>query len=709
VRRVSDRPLIVVIEDDSMVRSMLVALLRAAAFDIVEASTGSEGVALVTAARPALVLLDLELPDISGFEVCTRLRATDEVAEIPILILTGHDDAEMVRRAFESGATDFAAKSLAPALVVHRLRFMLRAQQATTELRLSEARLAEAQRIARVGNWELDLTTSTFVGSAEAYRLLGIDLPAGATTASRVRHCLAEAERTTFDQIVHSARAGRLSLFNHEFRLTGGPRTVQLRGEYAATEGAAPRLTGTVQDVTDIVASREQIKMLAYYDSLTGLPNRVHFVERVHAALASARRHHRRVALMVMDLDNFKKINDTLGHAAGDELLRTVASRLSSALRENDSIAAPLEPAFESTVARMGGDEFLLLVVDLEAGEQAAVVARRILEAVATPVTLPDGLHNVSASIGISIFPEDGDTFETLLKHADVALYQAKDAGRNLYEFYDRRMSEASLQRMVLESSLRSALAERQLGMAIQPKVAGDSGLLVGGEALLRWRHAEFGAIPPSVFVALAERAGLAAVLSAFIVEEVSKQLAAWIANGHQPVPIAVNISPQVFRDDKVLAEILATPVRYGIAPSLLVFEVTEALLVEEPALAERVFAELRSYGYRIALDDFGTGYSSLSYLRRFPFDAIKIDHTYVRDLHTSPRDAAVVKAIVELSNSLGLEPIAEGVETEDQRAILLDVGCVMMQGYLFSRPQPAEAFGALMRGGQRLPLLEPG
>jgi EAL domain-containing protein (putative c-di-GMP-specific phosphodiesterase class I) len=270
-------------------------------------------------------------------------------------------------------------------------------------------------------------------------------------------------------------------------------------------------------------------------------------------------------------------------------------------------------------------------------------------------------------------------------------------------------MSEASLQRMVLESSLRSALAERQLGMAIQPKVAGDSGLLVGGEALLRWRHAEFGAIPPSVFVALAERAGLAAVLSAFIVEEVSKQLAAWIANGHQPVPIAVNISPQVFRDDKVLAEILATPVRYGIAPSLLVFEVTEALLVEEPALAERVFAELRSYGYRIALDDFGTGYSSLSYLRRFPFDAIKIDHTYVRDLHTSPRDAAVVKAIVELSNSLGLEPIAEGVETEDQRAILLDVGCVMMQGYLFSRPQPAEAFGALMRGGQRLPLLEPG
>lgn len=704
----SNRPLIVVIEDDTLVRSMLVDLLRDSAFDVVEASSGAEGLALVEAARPQLVLLDLELPDLSGFEICLRIRASGAVSETPILMLTARDDADAIHRAFESGATDFAAKSIAPALIVHRIRFLLRAQNVTAQLRLSETRLAEAQRIARVGNWELDLATDTFVGSVEAFRLLGLQFGVGIMTSMHVRSCLAAPERATFEQIVYSARAGRLSLFNHEFRLAVGGRIVQLRGEFADQDGTAPRLTGTVQDVTDIVTSREQIKMLAYYDSLTGLPNRVHFVERVHAALASARRHNRRVALMVMDLDNFKRINDTLGHGAGDELLRTVASRLSSALRENDSIAAPSEPAFESTVARMGGDEFLLLVVDLESGEQASVVARRILEAVAMPVALPDGMHNTSASIGISIFPEDGDTFETLLKHADVALYQAKDAGRNLFEFYDRRMSEASLQRMVLESSLRSALEERQLGMAIQPKVAGDSGRLVGGEALLRWRHAEFGAIPPSVFVALAERAGLAAVLTAFIVEEVSKQLAAWIALGHEAVPIAINLSPQVFRDEKVLAEILATPVRYGIAPSLIVFEVTETLLIDEPVLAERVFKELRAYGYRIALDDFGTGYSSLSYLHRFPFDAIKIDHTFVRDLQTSPRDAAIVKAIVELSTSLGLEPIAEGVETEDQRTVLLGFGCIMMQGYLFGRPQPAEAFGELLRGGQSLPLLEP-
>ncbi|MCE2899804.1 MAG: EAL domain-containing protein [Gemmatimonadetes bacterium] len=704
----SDRPLIVVIEDDALMRSMLASLLRASGFDVVEASTGAEGCALVESLRPRLILLDLDLPDLNGFEVCARLRASEAAAETPILILTGRDDAEAIRRAFESGATDFAVKSMRPPLIVHRIRFMLRAQEATAELRLSEARLAEAQRIARVGNWELDLISGTFVGSSEAFRLLGIAASPGGTSAAQVRHCLAEAERTTFDQIVHSARAGRLSLFHHEFRLAMGARTVQLRGEYGHPDGSAPRLTGTVQDVTEIVTSREQIKMLAYYDSLTGLPNRVHFVERVNAALASARRQNRRVALMVMDLDNFKKINDTLGHAAGDELLRTVAARLSSVLRENDSIAAPQDPASESTVARMGGDEFLLLVVDLESGEQAAVVARRILEAVATPVALPDGMHNVSASIGISIFPEDGDTYDTLLKHADVALYQAKDAGRNLYEFYDRRMSEASLQRMVLESSLRTALADRQLGMAIQPKVSGDSGQLVGGEALLRWRHAEFGAIPPSVFVALAERAGLASVLTAFIVEEVSKQLAAWIASGHQPVPIAINLSPQVFRDEEVLAEILATPVRHGIKPSLIVFEVTESLLVDEPALAERAFKDLRAFGYRIALDDFGTGYSSLSYLRRFPLDAIKIDHTYVRELHSSPRDAAIVKAIVELSTSLGLEPIAEGVETEAQRAVLLGFGCIMMQGYLFGRPQPAEAFGELLRGGRPLPLLEP-
>ncbi|HYV97423.1 MAG TPA: EAL domain-containing protein, partial [Gemmatimonadaceae bacterium] len=606
---------------------------------------------------------------------------------------------------FESGASDFAPKSTAPALLTHRIKFMLRADKARTELRVSEARLAEAQRIARVGNWEIDLRSGAFMGSAEAFRLFAFGDAAGVCPVARVRAAITEEQREEFDAFLEEAAAPCTERFEREFRLdteSARGRVLQLTGEVSRSfDLGGTRLMGTVQDVTDAVVSREQIKTLAYHDSLTGLPNRLQFVDHVRSALALARRSNQRAAIMLVDLDNFKRINDTLGHGAGDEVLRVIGKRLRDAVREYDVIARETDESGQ--VARMGGDEFLLSVTELESGEQAAIVARRLLDAARDPVQLPTGPLAVSASIGISVFPDDGDTFEQLLKHADVALYQAKDAGRNGYEFYNAGMGQAALERMVLESALRTAVTDGSLGVAIQPKVDGRTRELLGGEALLRWTHPELGAVPPSVFVTLAERIGLAMDLTRFIVDRVSRQLAAWQMAGMKCLPIAINLSPQVFCDLSAVTGVCTIPASYGIDPSLIEFEVTETALIDDPERVEFVLAQLQAQGFRIALDDFGTGFSSLSHLRRFKLNCIKIDRSFVKDLPQNSRDASIIHAIIALSESLGLDSVVEGVEGEAQRSALLQLGCRMMQGYLFGEPAAPAVFEQLLRAHEEM------
>lgn len=567
-------------------------------------------------------------------------------------------------------------------------------------LRRSEARLAETQRIARVGSWELDPVAGTFSGSAEAFRLLGLGNAEGTCPCATLRDIIAPHERPILDRILRRASALRPAYFTREFRLDGhSPRTVVFRGELARSEtGRRAVWTGTVQDVTEAVASREQIRTLAYFDPLTGLPNRLQFVERVRVALSTARRHHRRVALMMVDLDHFKRINDTLGHGAGDEVLRVVGSRLQRAVRDHAPVLRDRASSrSESMVARMGGDEFLLAIGDLERAEQGTTVVHHLLEVLAAPISLADGLHEVSASVGISVFPDDGETFEVLLKHADVALYQAKETGRNAYTFYDRRLSEVSRQRLTLESSLRQAVANHRLSVVLQPKVDGATGALLGSEALLRWHDPVLGDVPPAVFVTLAERIGLATELARFGFDVVTTLLAEWQARGLPVLPIAINVSPQVFRDPAAADLFARIMQQAGVDPGLVDLEITETALIDDPERAELVFERLRALGFRIALDDFGAGFSSLSHLRRFRLDSLKIDRAFVRELQGSPRDASIVRAIVQLADSLGLLAIAEGVEHDAQRRLLLSFGCTVMQGYLFGKPMPIEEFTAYL------------
>jgi diguanylate cyclase (GGDEF)-like protein len=700
--QVSKHAQILMVEDDAVIRHMLSQLLRNSGWLVDEAADGLEALDAAQHRRPDLVLLDIGLPGIDGFEVCRRLRARTEFEEVPILMLTGRDDVDSIRAAFEAGASDFAIKTIAPSLIAHRVRFMLRASMTLTALRRSEARLAEAQRIARMGNWELDVRSGAFIASGETLRLLRLGAEAGVRPLSMIRMSIAEDEREQFDQMLTAAQSTASGRFDREFRVvTGGghSRVIRFIGEADATSGVTvERLMGTAQDLTEVVESREQIRTLAYYDSLTGLPNRLLFLDQVRVAMTRARRRGDKTALMVVDLDNFKRINDTLGHGAGDEVLRIVGQRLRDAIRDTDGVLRDDETPAAPSVARMGGDEFLIAASDMATGEQAAAVATRLLDALRAPIPLSSGPVYISASLGISIFPDDGNEFETLLKHADVALYQAKDAGRNTFEFYNQQMNELALQRLVLESSLRDAIAERSLSLAVQPKVDGRTGEVIGGEALLRWHHGDHGVVAPTVFVSLAERIGLASPLTIMIVDEVCQHMVAWREAGLSLLPIAVNVSAHVFRDQETVDTICRIPASYGISPDLIEFEVTETALIDDPRRAAGVLNLIRERGYRVALDDFGTGYSSLSHLRKFGLDVLKVDRSFVRDLQINAKDASIVRGIIAMAHSLGLETVAEGVESEAQREALLRFGCTTMQGFLFGTPGTAAEFAERLR-----------
>jgi len=647
------------------------------------------------------VLLDVVMPGMDGFEVCASIRAMPDVALTPVVMVTALDDQHALARAFEVGATDFITKPVAPALLTHRVRFVLRMSAVLEEARHSEARLAEAQRIARVGNWEWHVPTGVFRGSAEAARLLGLGSDATQCPIDRVYQQVAADERELLRQELEAAAAGAGSRLDREYRVPvdGGERHVHLLGEAVPEDQGVVRVAGTVQDISARVETQRRIQTLAYHDALTGLPNRRLFADQLHRVLSAARRKQRRAAVILVDLDDFKRINDTLGHSVGDQVLSEVAGRLRDAVRAYDTVGRETVSGEPATVARLGGDEFLVAVADLATGEDAAIVAGRLLKAFSDHFVVAGQDLFVSASLGISVYPEDGEDLESLLKHADVALYQAKAAGRNTGEFFNASMNAAALQRLHLETNLRRAVERDEISVLFQPQIDTRIQRMIGVEALLRWTHPELGRIPPAQFVPVAERIGLIDDLTELALRRTCGQLAAWRQEGFDPLRASVNLSPYLLRRPDTIHRLASLPAALEVDPSLIEFEITESALMEKPQDAERVMTELRSRGFRLALDDFGTGYSSLSYLRRFPLDTLKIDRAFVRDI-ADEDGAAIVAAVITLARSLRLEPLAEGVESEAQRGFLLQHGCELMQGYLFGRPMSAKEIGEMLTHG---------
>lgn len=440
-----------------------------------------------------------------------------------------------------------------------------------------------------------------------------------------------------------------------------------------------------------IEAAKVQLDHLVHHDVLTGLPNRILLQDRLIQAMESACRQGRQLAVMFMDLDQFKHINDSLGHAIGDKLLQSVAQRLMGCVRHSD------------TISRQGGDEFVVLLPYIENPESAGVCAQKMLATLALPHRIDQHELHISVSIGISIYPDDGQDAETQIKNADIAMYQAKENGRNNYKFFEQDMNARAVQRQSVEVSLRRALERQEFVLHYQPKINLQSGAIVGVEALIRWQHPEQGLLLPAQFVSIAEDCGLILPIGRWVLREACLQARSWQQAGLPPIIVAVNISALEFRDKDFLENIRAVIEKTGLEPRYLELELTESVLMQDAASTDSMLHALANFGVKLAIDDFGTGYSSLSYLKLFPINTLKIDQSFVNQMCSNLDDAAIVSAVTSMGKSLKLCVIAEGVESSEQSAFLLAQHCDEGQGYYFGRPMVAEALATLLQTGKAL------
>lgn len=445
--------------------------------------------------------------------------------------------------------------------------------------------------------------------------------------------------------------------------------------------GRTTHAVALLEDISDRIAYRENLFRQANFDSLTGLPNRALALDRLEQAINSAERHGRALTLLFVDLDRFKYVNDSLGHHCGDSLLLEAARRLSQCVREED------------TVARLGSDEFLVLLVNQRSTDDATPMAKKVIELIGQPFAIEGRELNVTASIGLTVYPDDGLSAADLLRNAEAALHSAKQRGQNTYHFFTPEMNRRALQRLDIETQLRHAVRRGELELNYQPLINLNDGAVVGIEALMRWRNDKLGNVPPDRFIPIAEETGLIVPIGQWLLQQACRQAAEWRAQGRAPLRIAVNISSRQFIGGSIVRAVENALADSGLPPQLLELEITEGLLLADAPQTRRTLARLKKLGVRLSLDDFGTGYSSLGYLRRYHFDVLKIDRSFIQDLEAKPESAGLVKAIIAMAHSLGLEVIGEGVETELQAEFIRSRACNFAQGYLYSKPLPAAQF----------------
>ena len=438
---------------------------------------------------------------------------------------------------------------------------------------------------------------------------------------------------------------------------------------------------------------------LAYFDTLTGLPNRRKVIDQFDAAVREAARNHSAVALLFLDLDRFKRINDTLGHHIGDELLIAVAERIKHCLRTCDTVSR-LNNSEPACISRLGGDEFVVFLTGLTYPQQSGRVAQRLIQAIRQPISVQGYTLTVTTSIGISLFPEDGGDVASLLKNADTAMYHAKEKGKNTYQFYNASLNASALNRLAIENDLRVALEQEQFVVHFQPKFDTRTGVLTGAEALVRWEHPEKGMIYPADFIPVAEESGLIVPLGHVVLQQVCRNMAVWDSMGLPMGIISINLSGYQFRHPNMVANIADVLVATNVDPRYLQIELTESMLMDTSGACLDILHDLKALGVQLAIDDFGKGYSSLNYLKTFPIDVLKIDQSFISELPTDSHNAAITRAIVIMAHSLGLKVIAEGVERQEHHDFLMDLQCNEVQGFLFARPMPADHFTPLLQAG---------
>jgi PAS domain S-box-containing protein len=676
-------------------------------YDLCICRRGEEAVAAIEQGmrdgRPfAVAFLDIRMPPgCDGITTAERIRAIDPF--VNIVFVTGFSDVrpdQIGRRIMPANKLMYYQKPLQPNELKQLAQALSAKWAAEWDLHAARARLHQ-----------LMLSTSVVIyscGYAEPFACTYISdnvasgyghAPDAFLTDSAywIRQVHEDDRARVLQTRAAAAEAGE-AVCEYRFRTAGGDyRWISDQVRLLQDGRGQPlELVGCMVDITQRRRAEEKVRYLAYFDSLTGLPNRSLMKELLEQALANAKRYRRFLAVLFLDVDRFKRINDTLGHDVGDTVLREVARRLLSCVRAGDLVARKGDaavPVSDQAVSRLGGDEFVIILSEINGSEDAAAAAARIASVVAAPVQLAHDEIAISASIGISVYPGDGDDAETLLKHADAAMYQAKEDGRNRHRFFTSALNERASRRFALETRLRKAVERGDFVLHYQPKVDVRRCSVVGVEALLRWRPGDEELIPPAEFIPLAEENGLILPIGEWVLREACRQLVAWHGHGLRHLAVAVNLSAAQFKQPRLVERISRILGETGLNPRSLELELTESVLVEDTIASATILNTLKELGVSVSIDDFGTGYSSLAYLKRFPLNALKVDRSFVRDITSDPNDAAIVSATIALAHNLRLRVIAEGVEHRIQVDILRAQGCDEAQGYFFSPPLPAAEF----------------
>jgi diguanylate cyclase (GGDEF)-like protein len=675
---------LLIVDDDQIALENIQTAMQQLGYKVDISVDGEKAIQLVNKNNYDLVITDLQMPGMNGYALCESIRKTHSVESLPILVLTCTGDDIHVQDAYSIGVSNFIVKPVNFLNLAYTVLFTIQNVRNTHELWHSRQLLEAAEQTAQVSHWSWELNKQHLQFSSHLQEYFNkplsniknlddfIDTVGDNSMDTAVRTCLANGTQTSWEQEVANSDQEESRYILHRFRMV-------------LNEDKKPVLIGTVQEISSIRHAEQRIMELAFYDSLTKLRSRSCFNKKLQDLIIYSKRRAEKFALLYLDLDDFKNINDSYGHDVGDQLLIEVADRLRTLLREDD------------IASRLGGDEFCLLINNFTDNLSVANVAQRCLEILTKPVTLA-GIQIVPhASIGIAVYPHDGDDTNHLVKAADTAMYEAKQAGKNSYAFYEAAMTDAAQHRLTIESDLRTALKDEQFELYYQPKISLSTGTVQSVEALIRWHHPVKGLCAPDTFITDAERMGLINELGLWVVQEACRQIKVWEKQGLEEISIAVNISPKHFEHASFSADIAKIVSDSCVSTSLIEIEITESVSRDHKIFL-KTCKELRALGFKTAIDDFGTGYSSLSVLKDAAVDILKIDREFVRHLPNDSQSAILFGTILGMSKALNLQVVAEGIETEEQLTALVTMGCHMAQGYYFSKPVPAAEIPALSK-----------
>ena len=703
-------PRILVVDDEARLRHSLKLLLAHDGRQIDECATGGDAVAALSQQHYDLVLLDLRLPDMTGLQVMDRVKT--RLASMTVIVVSADDVIDSAIGALRLGAYDFVRKPYQPEELLNTVNNALQRRALEQSHARISARLEQSERLHRyLVDHSPDIIYTVNETGQFTYLNPTVAAMLGYPNEELIGHhyssILHEDDRDRARYAFCERRTGERASRNVELRLKRRPGSaageaedvehltiaLSATGVYVEQSPGTPKRLrflgsyGVARDITERKRAEERISFQAYHDLLTQLPNRALFKDRLSVALTQAQRSGRLVAVLFIDLDRFKLINDSLGHAEGDELLKGVANRLQGCVRRSD------------TLARLGGDEFTILLPDLSDPEDAALISQKVIDELRRPLTVGGQEVRATASIGIALYPNDGSEAESLVKHADIAMYHVKTAGKNAYAFFSPEMNAAFHQKLTLETELRRALDLGEFELWYQPQVSVSRRQVVAMEALIRWRHPQRGVLDPMTFIPVAEEAGLIGRVSDWVLEQACQQLARWRAEGFDYLRMSVNLSPRDFDRPDVVDRVLAALQRHRVPPQGLEIEITETLMMRDAESVSAAVNRLRDSGVRVSIDDFGTRFASFGYLQKFSVTSLKLDQSFVRDLTAVHPYSPIIVAIVGIARGFDLHLIAEGVESELQRDVLLGLGCDEMQGFLFGPALEASQARALLAG----------